>query len=195
MATRKGIGNAKRFRIFERDGFRCQYCGRTPPAVILQIDHVLPVSKGGQNNEENLWTSCLACNAGKRDRVIEPRAVPRDYASMSEDAAQRAEQLAAYRANVQRLRAEIDAAIDDVGRRFWGGDSTWNPNDEWGGRCRRQTEKFIELLGLEEVVIASEIAFAKCSYPSQRWKYFCGVCWTRATELGLRGQPERVEKA
>lgn len=185
--ARKPIGNAKRFRIFERDGFRCQYCGGTPPTVILQIDHIHPVSKGGDNDEENLVTSCMRCNAGKGARVIEPQAIPRDFRSMADDANARAEQLEAYREAVDRLRTQVDLAIDQIGMQFWGNEkSTWNPHDSWGGKCRRQVEKFIDLLGLEEVVTAAELAYAKCAYPGQRWKYFCGVCWGRARDLGLR---------
>ena len=53
-----------REKIFQRDHYTCQYCGRTFPNVAL---HIIPVSKGGLNNEENLITSCMLCNRRKRD--------------------------------------------------------------------------------------------------------------------------------
>jgi len=62
-----------RFEILERDGFRCQYCGRTPgQGATLQIDHISPKSKGGQDTIQNLITSCAECNLGKRDVLLEP---------------------------------------------------------------------------------------------------------------------------
>lgn len=54
-----------RFEVFKRDGFTCRYCGRTTPTVILQVDHVVPVSAGGSDDEMNLVTSCWECNSGK----------------------------------------------------------------------------------------------------------------------------------
>ena len=59
-----------RQRIFERDHYTCQYCGRSAPDVVLHIDHVIPVSKGGTNDEDNLVTACLQCNVRKHDSII-----------------------------------------------------------------------------------------------------------------------------
>ena len=57
-----------RFRILNRDGFSCKYCGNRPTSskeVILAIDHIVPFSKGGSNSESNLITVCNLCNYGK----------------------------------------------------------------------------------------------------------------------------------
>jgi hypothetical protein len=54
-----------RFQVLRRDGFRCTYCGRTPPAVVLHIDHVVPFSAGGRTTLDNLRASCGECNLGK----------------------------------------------------------------------------------------------------------------------------------
>ncbi|MFX5785200.1 HNH endonuclease, partial [Acinetobacter baumannii] len=48
MATRKNISTKTRFEVFKRDSFKCQYCGRCAPEVILHVDHIHPVSKGGE---------------------------------------------------------------------------------------------------------------------------------------------------
>lgn len=66
----RAVGTKLRFQVFERDNFTCKYCGLTPPAVRLQIDHVIPISKGGKDEEANLVTSCFECNNGKRDKVL-----------------------------------------------------------------------------------------------------------------------------
>lgn len=68
---RQSAGRATRFRVFERDGFKCRYCGRSAPDVELQADHVFPVFKGGSSDMSNLVTACFDCNMGKRDRVLE----------------------------------------------------------------------------------------------------------------------------
>jgi len=55
----------KRFNIFQKNEFTCQYCGRKSPEAILQIDHIIPKTKGGTDEEKNLITSCRDCNIGK----------------------------------------------------------------------------------------------------------------------------------
>lgn len=67
MVTRK-----VRFAVFLRDKFTCQYCGRQAPEVVIEIDHVLPCSKGGTNDLNNLVTACRDCNRGKSERKITP---------------------------------------------------------------------------------------------------------------------------
>ena len=64
------IGKTLRFEVFARDGFTCQYCGQRPPDVVLELDHIHPVSKGGPDDVLNLITACFDCNRGKRDKVI-----------------------------------------------------------------------------------------------------------------------------
>ena len=55
----------KRNGIFERDGFRCVYCGTQLPAEELTLDHVQPRVRGGDRSEGNLVTACEACNTKK----------------------------------------------------------------------------------------------------------------------------------
>ena len=61
---------ADRFEILVRDNFTCQYCGRNPRkhGVILHVDHIKPLSKGGKDDKNNKITSCDKCNLGKTDR-------------------------------------------------------------------------------------------------------------------------------
>lgn len=56
-----------RYRILERDNFTCQYCGRSAPDVVLNVDHRVPRSEGGTDEDGNLVTACQACNIGKSD--------------------------------------------------------------------------------------------------------------------------------
>jgi hypothetical protein len=59
-----------RFLVMRRDGFKCRLCGVSPATsagVVLEIDHVLPWTKGGETLFENLQTLCQVCNGGKSD--------------------------------------------------------------------------------------------------------------------------------
>lgn len=64
------LSKARRFQVFCRDGFTYQYCGLSAPFVILEVDHVYPVSRGGSDDEGNLVTACRDCNRGKRDQEL-----------------------------------------------------------------------------------------------------------------------------
>ena len=61
------ISKRLRFKIFWRDGFRCRYCGMTAESSPLEVDHIIALANGGTDMEENLTTSCFACNRGKSD--------------------------------------------------------------------------------------------------------------------------------
>jgi hypothetical protein len=63
------VGKALRFTVLPRDEFRCVYCGRRPPEVTLQVDHLHPWSGGGATVLDNLRTSCADCNLGKGARA------------------------------------------------------------------------------------------------------------------------------
>ena len=67
---RKKITGAARKKIFERDLYRCRYCGSHKD---ISLDHVIPVSKGGSDEPDNLVTACRACNSRKSDKTPEER--------------------------------------------------------------------------------------------------------------------------
>jgi 5-methylcytosine-specific restriction endonuclease McrA len=54
-----------RKNVMLRDGHQCQYCARRPSVRDLNIDHVLPRSRGGEDSWENLVTACRGCNLRK----------------------------------------------------------------------------------------------------------------------------------
>jgi len=72
--TRDPIRAQMRFRVLQRDGFRCGYCGRSgsAPGVVLHVDHVVPLASGGTSTEDNLLTACEECNLGKAARAVVP---------------------------------------------------------------------------------------------------------------------------
>lgn len=65
--------------VFARDGWACQYCGTRSQ---LTVDHVIPRSKGGSSEWENIVASCAPCNRRKGDLLprqagMHPRTAPR----------------------------------------------------------------------------------------------------------------------
>lgn len=68
--TKRDINLRLRFKVMQRDSFKCCICGRSPattPGLELHIDHIKPWSKGGETVMENLQTLCQDCNLGKSD--------------------------------------------------------------------------------------------------------------------------------
>jgi len=62
------IPSQLRFWVMRRDKYSCRICGRSKhvnPKLTLEVDHILPVAKGGTNDPENLQTLCFDCNRGK----------------------------------------------------------------------------------------------------------------------------------
>lgn len=67
---RKLISFKVRKAILERDRYRCVICGDTNRNSKLEIDHIIPIVKGGTNDFDNLCTLCLKCNRGKNDDLL-----------------------------------------------------------------------------------------------------------------------------
>jgi len=58
-----------RSNLFRRDEHSCQYCGDELPGSRLQIEHVVPRSKGGPTTWDNCVAACNACNSRKADKT------------------------------------------------------------------------------------------------------------------------------
>ena len=114
--TRKAITKKLRFEVFKRDGFKCQYCGNEAPKVVLNVDHINPVAKGGKNDILNLITSCEGCNAGKSDRLLSDNSVMAKQRQQIEELSARREQLEMmlqWRDGLKDIQTgEVDAIAD-----------------------------------------------------------------------------------
>lgn len=62
---RTNTGPALGLKILERDNYRCAYCGDYAGCV----DHIVPVSRGGTNDDENLVAACYPCNGKKSNKI------------------------------------------------------------------------------------------------------------------------------
>lgn len=65
--------SALREKIKERDNYTCQNCGLSieeEPNLLLEIDHIIPLSKNGLTTEDNLQTLCWKCNRSKGSKIL-----------------------------------------------------------------------------------------------------------------------------
>ena len=59
--------------VKSRDNYTCRYCGNSThiePNLLLEVDHIVPVAKGGCTVEENLQTLCWKCNRSKGSKIV-----------------------------------------------------------------------------------------------------------------------------
>jgi hypothetical protein len=170
-----------RYEVLKRDNHACRYCGATAPDAILTVDHVTPVALGGTDDPSNLVAACRDCNAGK--------ASTSPGAALVADVAQDALRwVAAIRkagellAGETRERWTLNNDINDLWKEFcagWG-DEWYRPTD-WP-----ETLDTFRSRGLpqSEIVDAFWVMCGKQGIPtSDRWRYFCGICWRKLDRL------------
>jgi 5-methylcytosine-specific restriction endonuclease McrA len=152
---RKSLSKKLRFEVFKRDKFRCQYCGRpSPEVVLLVVDHVEPVSKGGTDDILNLITSCEDCNSGKGAvRLSDGAALEKTRAQLEllEEKRQQLEMLIQWKKGLSDIKQEAaDKAAD-----FWSELAPGlTPNDNGRGNLRKWIKKY----GFEAILDAMRIA-------------------------------------
>lgn len=112
---RKSITKKIRFEVFKRDKFQCQYCGRYAPDVILNVDHIKPIAKGGDNDISNLITSCFDCNSGKKDILLSDDSViqkQRKQVELLQERKEQIELLMEWKNSLKDINAfELDNAL------------------------------------------------------------------------------------
>jgi len=174
--ARKPIGKKLRFEIFKRDGFACQYCGSTPPEVVLHVDHIHPVAKGGDNDCSNLITACSSCNHGKG--ATELSSVPKSLADKANEIVEREEQIKGYTKVLMAQKKRIEKDVQRIGDALVGHE---------GSDCipdiKNSIRMFCTKLHPLEVLEAAQKAnsfLPDAKMPT--FKYFCGICWNKIKE-------------
>lgn len=151
---RKGIPKSVRFEVFKRDSFTCQYCGAKAPDVLLEVDHIQPVSKDGDNDIMNLVTACKPCNLGKSDRKINDDSTIRKQQAQLEELNERREQLEmmlAWRNGLKDLQGEqLDVVCGAWSQAAVG----WSLNDAG----KKGAEKLLRRFGIQQVLDAIDVA-------------------------------------
>ena len=185
MATRKSITKKTRFEVFKRDSFTCQYCGRTSPAVILEVDHVVPVAEGGTNDLMNLVTSCRDCNRGKGKRMLSDESALERQKKQLENAAllkEQTEMMIQWRAEISKAEdRQLEFAKDML-------KSVGITLNEYGEKILR---KQIREFGFPEVCTAIDISLDKYFVEGDERsaekavKKIGGICYNR--KYGIKG--------
>lgn len=176
---RKPLSKKTRFEVFKRDGFTCQYCGRSAPDVILEVDHIEPVAAGGSDNIMNLITACRDCNRGKSKVKLSDDAVIRKQKAMCDDLNEKRiqmEMMAEWRKELLHLLNEqahiIDEYIDDC--------TGYSLTEDGIADIKKLIKKF----GFSEVNIAVEIAFDHYYFGTEKswdnaFDKIGGICYNR----------------
>lgn len=169
-----------RFEIFKRDKFTCQYCGRTPPEVMLEIDHIMPQSQGGDDDPQNLITSCFDCNRGKAGRPLGFTKVREDLEEEISTIAEREEQLKRYKEMKSAIRRREDRDINRIEDRL---SELLSEDVVLSSHGRESFRWFLQTFAVERIIEAVELAFLRLSTnnPERIIKYTYGILhnWRR----------------
>lgn len=174
---RKAISKKTRFEVFKRDGFACQYCGAHPPEVMLEVDHIVPVAEGGENDFDNYITACFPCNRGKG--AVSLDRIPQSLADKAAEVAEREEQIRGYNEVMSAARKRIESEVQAVNRVY----ERFAVGYELSDSSRVSVRTFIEKLGVFAVIDAMEIAGERWAHRDAKiFRYFCGICWNKIRE-------------
>lgn len=169
---RKSISKKLRFEVFKRDSFCCQYCGRSAPDVILEVDHIKPVAEGGKNTLLNLVTSCRDCNRGKGKRQLEDNAEVSKQKSALNDMNEKRiqmEMMLQWKVELEELIEKQVAAIENVIT----GEHGYYLKDYYKNRIKVLIKEF----GFVTVYDASEIAYYQYIYLDEKIQKLGGICY------------------
>jgi hypothetical protein len=181
MAERKNLSKSKRFEIFKRDGFICQYCGKQPPDVILEVDHIHPIAEGGDNDEMNLITSCYECNRGKGSKILGNVSPKPDGDLAWLEAQQEISELQRYQiAKQHRDQRKLEFIKSLQEEWMFAFQTSWCPSDlQLLQLINRVSPELIE----KAIYLASEKRDQLGSI-QDKFKYMCGIVWNIVRQGG-----------
>lgn len=160
MSKRKSISQKIRFEVFKRDSFTCQYCGRKAPDVLLQVDHIKPVAKGGKNDVINLITSCFDCNSGKSDRELSDDSVVEKQRKQLEQLEERRQQLEM----LMQWHVGLNDLQDDQVQKYTDYfNKVNNCNVSLSDYGKKNAKKYIDKYGFKNVLEAIDVVATKYS--------------------------------
>lgn len=171
---KKMISKKTRFEVFKRDGFQCAYCGKTPPEIVLEVDHIEPVSEGGTDDMENLLTACFDCNRGKRNIKLDK--IPTKLEENIEVLREKEDQYKEYQKLIKKISNRLNrdcGKIDDIYNGYF---SNYRLSDNFKNGTLRN---FLKYLPYHEVEESMHLACGKIKSDQNAIKYFCGICWNK----------------
>jgi hypothetical protein len=165
MSKRKTISKKVRFEVFKRDGFKCQYCGKSTPDAVLQIDHITPVAKGGDNHFLNLITACDGCNNGKGAQLLDDKTAltkTREQMAELEEKRQQLAMMAEWRKElIASKQADVECFVG-----IWNQLTGYTINDYGFSKLRKWAREF----SFDEIADAMEgavMSYAKRKTPTE----------------------------
>jgi hypothetical protein len=169
MAISKKI----RFEVFKRDGFACVYCGRTPPNVLLEADHINPKSIGGEDDINNLATSCFDCNRGKK--AIPLSTIPQQISENTEILQEKELQFSEYNKILKKIKTRTNKSIRNIEIIFQG----FFPDSKFSPNFKISIKTFLKSLSEKDIIESMEMACDRKQRDgyTATLKYFCGICW------------------
>lgn len=177
MTARKSISKKVRFEVFKRDLFKCQYCGSEPPSVRLELDHIQPASKGGENDLDNLITACFDCNRGKSNNLLS--SIPASLKEKAEQELELEDQLKAIKKIKAAKKRRVNRDIRAVESVFSAAFESSLFSESFKVSMRTQ---FLPKLGVDDLIENMEIAVSRINDPEKAVKYFCGINWNAIRE-------------
>lgn len=151
---RKPISKRLRFEVFKRDSFKCHYCGATAPDVLLQVDHITPVSKEGTNEIVNLITACANCNLGKSNILLDDKsavAKSRNHLEYLQERREQLEMMLVWQENLRDLDLEVVEKLCSYWQDLARG---WEINENG----RTNIKKWLRAFSAEEIVQGMNVA-------------------------------------
>lgn len=172
---RKSLSKKVRFDVFKRDNFTCNYCGRSTPSVILEVDHIIPVSKNGSNNIDNLITSCFDCNRGKSNNEL--TSIPEALNCKIEILKEKELQYLEFKKLQKKLDKRINNEVQEICNLY----EIYFPEYYITENFKISIKNFIDKLGFYNVKLAMDKSCSRFNY-NHSLKYFCGICWNKIKE-------------
>lgn len=170
---RKAVSKELRFEVFKRDSFTCQYCGRKAPDVVLHIEHITPVSKGGKNTLMNLVTSCVECNLGKGARTLSDDSSVTKAQKQAELLQDRREQIEMIRDWHLSLVDQSSVEVESVNSLY---KALTNGEKRIADWYKPDVGKLIKKFGLDTVLQALRDGAASYGDPDKALDKLGGIC-------------------
>lgn len=188
MDKRKPLTKKLRFEVFKRDSFTCQYCGRKAPDILLHVDHIEPVAKGGTNDLLNLITSCFDCNSGKSDRQLSDKTVidkQRQQLEMLQERKEQIEMMFQWQKGLLDLEDNVATQLAEYWAEQIPGFSL-NENGLKGLKSLKRRFEIGEIMEAMKVAIEQYVEY-KDEKPTHEsvelaWKRVGGICSTKRQE-------------
>ncbi len=158
-----------RFEVFKKDQFTCRYCGKRPGETVLEVDHIIPRSKGGTDAIENLVTSCFECNRGKSNRMLHELSPEMQHdAQLLKEKKEQLKEFYKYQKDIETITNRAVTTISN----YWF--KLTAKQNALSAMQKVSIKNFLKTFTVPEIKEAMEISTKIFDF-NQRFKYLCGI--------------------